>query len=245
MKIDNQVKSSPETAAGGNDNGATRARDTYHIIKRDILECRLLPGAKLKLDQLRTRYDVGGSPLREALVRLSADGLVVLEDHRGFYVAPVSRADLVDVTKMRIMLETRALSDSIEHGSDEWESRVIGAYHYLSKTETFIDGNRIMGQDWESRHRDYHTTLVEACASPWLLRLRGLLYDQADRYRRLSLLSQRASPQSRPANTEHKQLLDTVLARDVDAACAILAKHIQKTTDILIDDPELQRYLSP
>ncbi|NPT55621.1 GntR family transcriptional regulator [Paraburkholderia elongata] len=215
---------------------ATRARDVYDLIKRDILDCRLQPGAKLRFEELRDRYEVGISPLREALVRLSANGLVVLEDHRGFHVAPVSRADLVDVTQMRIMLECKALAASIKNGDDEWESHVMGAYHFLSKTERFVDDDRILGQDWEERHRDFHTVLLKACGSPWLLQLRTLLYDQSDRYRRLSL---RARQQPRPANVEHREILDKVLARDVDAACDLLAKHIQKTTDILLADPDI------
>jgi GntR family transcriptional regulator, carbon starvation induced regulator len=218
--------------------GATRARDVYHLIKQDILNCRLQPSAKLRFEELRDRYDVGISPLREALVRLSADGLVVLEDHRGFHVAPVSRADLIDVTQMRIMLECQALAASIQKGDDEWESQVISAYHLLSKTERFVDGERILGQDWEERHRDFHTVLLKACGSPWLLHLRTLLYDQSDRYRRLSL---QAKQQPRPANVEHKKILDKVLAREVEAACNLLTKHIQKTTDISLADPELAK----
>lgn len=220
---------------------ATRARDTYHLIKRDILVCRLQPGARLRLEELRDRYEVGISPLREALVRLSANGLVILEDHRGFHVAPVSRADLFDVTQMRIMLECEALSESIKNGNDEWESRLMGAYHFLSKTEEVIGGDGMLGQDWEERHRDYHSVLVHACGSRWLLNLRTLLYDQSDRYRRLSL---QAKQQSRPANDEHHEILEAVLARDVDLACNLLTNHIQRSTDILLAAPDLQHIFS-
>jgi GntR family transcriptional regulator, carbon starvation induced regulator len=242
MTIDTAASQIRERDRGANGAAnATRARDTYHVIKRDILHCRLKPGAKLRFEELRDRYEVGISPLREALVRLSADGLVVLEDHRGFHVAPVSRADLMDVTQMRIMLECKALSASITNGDDEWESRVMGAYHLLSKTERFIDGDRMLGQDWEDRHRDFHSVLLQACGSRWLLNLRTLLYDQSDRYRRLSL---QARQQPRPANAEHREILDMVLARDVDAACNLLANHIQKTTDILLADPDLGNFFT-
>ena len=220
---------------------ATRARDTYHLIKSDILNCRLMPGAKLRFEDLRDRYEVGISPLREALVRLSADGLVVLEDHRGFHVAPVSRADLIDVTQMRIMLECKAIAAAITNGDDEWESRVMGSYHLLSKTERFVDGDRVLGQEWEDRHRDFHSLLLAACGSRWLLNLRTLLYDQSDRYRRLSLQTRQ---QPRQANVEHREMLDTVLARNVEAACDLLTKHIQKTTDILLADPDLASFFT-
>src|SRR5918993_3566961 len=87
----------------------TRAIDTYRRIRQDILECRLRPGTRLRSEELCDYYQVGISPLREALVRLSADGLAVLEEHRGYHVAPVSRADLIDLTNMRIKLECAAL----------------------------------------------------------------------------------------------------------------------------------------
>src|SRR5712672_3207808 len=91
----------------------TRATDTYRRLRQDILECRLRPGLRLRAEELCERYGVGISPLREALVRLSADGLTVLREHRGYHVAPVSKADLIDVTRMRIKLESAALASSI------------------------------------------------------------------------------------------------------------------------------------
>jgi DNA-binding GntR family transcriptional regulator len=216
----------------------TRALDTYHRLRLDILECRLKPGARLRAEELCERYDVGISPLREALVRLSADGLAMLEEHRGYRVAPVSRADLVDLTNMRIKLECAALADSIRNGDDEWESKVVAAYHRLSKTEAFVDGDRILGQGWEERHNAFHRTLVEACGSPWMLTFRDMLYDHGGRYRRLSV---QAPKSTRPANDEHREIFDLVMARNAKRACEVLAKHIQLTTDTLLEqgDPAL------
>jgi DNA-binding GntR family transcriptional regulator len=217
----------------------TRAIDTYRRIRQDILECRLRPGARLRAEELCEQYEVGISPLREALVRLSADGLAVLEEHRGYHVAPVSRADLLDLTRMRIELERMALTASIQNGDDEWEARVLAAHHRLSKTEAFVEGNRILGQGWEERHAHFHRVMLEACGSPWLLSFRDALYDHGGRYRRLSL--QQGPSLSRPADTEHQDILQAVLGRDVQKACSLLTLHIQRTTDMLLaqDDPAL------
>jgi DNA-binding GntR family transcriptional regulator len=217
----------------------TRAIDTYRRIRQDILECRLRPGARLRSEELCEQYEVGISPLREALVRLSADGLAVLEEHRGYHVAPVSRADLLDLTRMRIELERMALTASIRNGDDDWETRVVAAHHRLSKTEAFVEGNRILGQGWEERHANFHRALLEACGSPWLLSFRDALYDHGGRYRRLSL--QQGPSLSRPADTEHQDILQAALDRDVERACSLLTQHIQRTTDMLLaqDDPAL------
>jgi DNA-binding GntR family transcriptional regulator len=216
----------------------TRATDTYQRLRRDILECRLRPGARLRAEELCEKYGVGISPLREALVRLSGDGLTVLREHRGYHVAPVSKADLIDVTRMRIKLESTALASSIANGDDEWESRVVAAFHRLSKTEAFVEGERILGQGWEHRHREFHRTMLEACGSPWLLTFRDTLYDHGERYRRLSV---QGPAVERPANVEHREIFDAVIARDSERACWLLSEHIQRTTDTLLQqaDPAL------
>jgi len=74
----------------------TLASSVYERIREDILIGRLQPGEKLRIDTLRQRYTVGGSPIREALNRLSSEGLVLQHDQRGFGVLPASIEDLVD-----------------------------------------------------------------------------------------------------------------------------------------------------
>jgi hypothetical protein len=81
-----------------------------------ILRADLSPGAKINLDHLRHRFDTSISPLREALARLTADGLVVFEDQRGFRVATVSRVELDDLYALRADLEVMAR----RHGLGKW-----------------------------------------------------------------------------------------------------------------------------
>src|SRR3954468_1853004 len=82
-------------------------------LRADILTCRLLPGAKLKIGDLCTRFGVSLGAVREALSHLAAEGLVVAETQRGFQVAPVSAEDLADLTATRIDIEGLALRRSI------------------------------------------------------------------------------------------------------------------------------------
>src|SRR5690554_5542948 len=80
---------------------STLTSRVYERLRDDIVLCRLAPGQKLGLDLLRERYQVGMTPLREALYRLSASNLVTLEDRKGFRVAPVSREHLSEVIELR------------------------------------------------------------------------------------------------------------------------------------------------
>jgi GntR family transcriptional regulator, carbon starvation induced regulator len=211
--------------------GRTLASNVFERLRQDILECRLKPATRLRFADLRVRYGVGISPLREALMRLSSDGLVVLEDHRGFHVAPVSKAKLLDITFMRRELETKALVLGIQNADEQWEARVVAAYHALARRSR-PQRNGAMDPEWESRHRTFHFALVSGCGSEWLLRFRSILYDQWDRYRRLSI---KYAQQDRDFMREHKELMEAALERDAEAAAYLMNKHIMMSTRLLLE----------
>jgi len=205
--------------------------DLFERLRTDIIECRLQPGERLRFDETRLRYATGLSPLREALMRLTQEGLVVMESQRGFHVAQVSVSDLRDVTRMRIELEVMAVRWSIEHGDDQWEVGVVGAIHALSKLVK-TDINLNLNNEWERRHDNFHSSLVMACGSEWLIRMRRILYDRADRYRRLSI-KYRDVPRNDMA--EHRKLADAVLARDVKTSTELVREHIETTSSVILN----------
>lgn len=205
---------------------ATIADAVFARLRTDIVGGRFEPGERLRLDRMRALYGAGISPVREALSRLAADGLVVLESQRGFRVRPASIADLQDIAATRIRIETAALALSIEHGDDAWEARVVSAHHVLAKIDPTRIAEPSRRSEWESRHREFHAALIAACGSPWLLHFAGLLWDQFDRYRRLAKFSGR--PQRRLAG-HHLGLVAAVKARRPRDATQILAEHIGAT----------------
>lgn len=209
----------------------TLTEQAYDLIRADTIAGRYPPGAKLKIDELRRRYDIGASPLREALARLSADGLVVADSQRGFRVAPISLDDLWDITETRVLLEGQALRGAIARGDDAWEAAALGAFHRLHKAEERRHAGAEGALDeWEARNRDFHDALVAACARPSLLRLRRQLYDQHERYRRLVLTQ---GPTPRDVAGEHRAILDAALARDADRAARLSDEHILETARII------------
>ena len=110
---------------------ATLATAVYEQLREDILSAALLPGDKLGMEVLRARYDVGGSPLREALNRLVAEGLVTQEDQKGFRVSSVSLRDLHELTHAGA--STKSLC-AIRADGGAWEERVLLAYHRMART---------------------------------------------------------------------------------------------------------------
>lgn len=204
---------------------ATRASHLVARVREDLLAGEFAPGEPLRLATVRTRYDAGLTPLREALFQLAAEGLITVEGQRGFRAAALSAADLLDVTEQRVLLEGQALRLSIELGDLAWESQVLAAHHRLAHTTMLDPDTGTLAADWTDVHRVFHRSLVAACGSAWLLRFRDVLSDQSERYRRWSL---RESP-DRDVAGEHRTLAEATLARDADLAVQCLADHYRRT----------------
>jgi DNA-binding GntR family transcriptional regulator len=170
-------------------------------------------------------------PLREALSRLAAIGLVDVEDQKGFSVSSVSLADLEDITRARVQIECLALRQAIERGDIDWETRVIAAHHRLSRlSQTDPHDSRALDRRWESLHRELHVALVSGCGSPWLMHFQGVLADQSVRYRRLAVAVRQ---HKRDVRAEHEGIVSATLARDSKRACESLTAHYQMTADTL------------
>lgn len=206
------------------------------LIRRDIMAGILKPGSRLRIKALSERYGAGLTPLREALARLSASGLIVAEDQRGSRVAPVSPAELHELLALRKDLESTALRESIAKGSLEWEAQLIAAHHRLMRRTHSADAlsNEASNyeEEWNTVHREFHMALLGACESHWLMQFVRILFDQMIRYRHLSLYSPGSGDRDIP--TEHQGLLDAAIRRDADAACALLQDHMSKTAELAL-----------
>lgn len=209
----------------------TLVEAAYKQLRRDIIEGVHVPGEKLRVEHLREHYDVGAGTLREALLLLVTDALVVAQGQRGFRVAPISVADFEDITRTRVLLETEALRQSISRGNDEWEASVVAAFHRLSRAEQKLaDHDAGTTEEWERRNRAFHEALIAACPSRWIRHFQTILYQQSERYRRISLFRQ---PIARDIHAEHQALFDATIAHDVTRASSILTEHILRTLDAI------------
>jgi DNA-binding GntR family transcriptional regulator len=229
------------TEAEGKSGPRTLTSAVLERLRSDILTTRLLPGQKLNAAALAKHFSVSLAAVREALSRLVADGLVQASDQRGFRVSPVSQADLNDVTQTRIDIEGLALRRSIERGDENWLAAVEREFAALCKIPFLnVDGLNMHNEAWIVRHRIFHRTLVGACGSLWLLGFRDVLYEQSERYRRLSV--RRENNQPRDVEAEHKQIVEAVLRRDADAAVTSLSDHFMTTMRFVkLNEPILEK----
>ncbi len=211
----------------------------YRRLREDLLTCRLVPGEKINIKDISDGLGFSLGAVREALSRLTSEGFVTLDDARGFRATPISIGDLTDLVAVRSDIEGQCLRRAIARGGLDWESAIVSAAHRLSKTPTRdpADSARL-NEDYADAHGAFHHALVAACDSPWLLRMRGWLYAQSERYRYLTVP---LSNSERDLVHEHADILAATLERDADRAVALLGDHLMATARLLIDGQDSAR----
>jgi DNA-binding GntR family transcriptional regulator len=211
------------------DSTTTHATSLVKRLRMAIMTGELAPGSKLRLDALREKLGltISRSPLREALSRLGAEGLVLIEDNRGYRVIPVSEENLQEIAKLRVHSESLALREAIAKGDQAWLDGICQAEatrREIKRSDQAVAGRQ---EAWENAHRDFHLKLLEGCDMPLLLNHCNTLHDLNDRYRRMFLAK---NPFDRDVNGEHAAIVAATKERNADLACALLAQHIQRTT---------------
>jgi DNA-binding GntR family transcriptional regulator len=210
----------------------TYASLVYDRLRHDILAGVLPPGQKLRIESICDRYEAGNSPVREALNRLSAEGLVERREQRGFYVAPISSADLDELVRTRCWLEELALRESIRLATNGWHESLVVLLHRLRTTprSTSSETYRV-NPEWELLHRNLHRALISACGSARLVHYCDDLADQAYRYRQLAV--RKSYPDLRDVQAEHEEVVAAVLKGHSDLAVRLLMEHYGRTADIV------------
>ncbi len=211
----------------------TLTSNVYDRLRTDVLTAQLAPGRKLQIRFLMDRYDAGQTPIREALNRLSSEGLVDCHDQRGFAVAGISAAELVELTRTRCWVEELALRHAMAAGTPRWEEDLLLACHRLTRTQRSLTEVYNEHLEWERLHRAFHRVLLAPCGSRPLLGFCDQLADQSYRYRQLSV---RKIFPKRDVKGEHQAITNAVLDGEVDRAVDLLKAHYQQTADIILED---------
>ena len=232
------MKRSVADSGGASEDVRTLSDAAYVRLKADILWGRLAPDQALRSDQLRSTYDMGISPLREALTRLSTEGHVVSTGQRGFRVAPLTARQVRDTAEMRILVESEALRRAMALGDLAWESDIVAATHSL--TRTLRSGElRPEGEAWSQQHRRYHMALIAACGSDLMMQTASVLFDHSERHRivaehRRMDIEASGAISRRDRIDEHEEVARTVLKRNTEAALSSLRRHYILTMDSVV-----------
>lgn len=206
--------------------GETAAEAVHADLRRAILTLALRPGAPLRIKSLCARFAVGPTPLREALWRLTGEGLVRIEPQRGFHVTPLTRDDLQSLALLCTATEPPALRRSIRRGGREWLNSVQQSFAAFAPLLSKVGDRRAIDAEWERRHHVFHMALLAGCGLPALIRNVASWYDQLDRYRRLALPS---LAYNAATADDHAALVALIERSEEDAAVDLLARHLADT----------------
>jgi GntR family transcriptional regulator, carbon starvation induced regulator len=201
----------------------------YVEIRRALISCRLAPGTRLSIAQLQRDVGVSQAAVREALSRLTAEGLAVIERNSGFRAAPVSVEGYRELATAVITIEVPLLRSSIENGDYAWEGALLSAYHVASRVLSEVEDGAGM-EAYVANREEFHRRLFSCCDNQWLLWSWSLLYAQQLRYRHTFAELARFE---RGLHADYRSFLDVVIRRDVDQAERIWREYHEKVADFI------------
>lgn len=209
------------------------ALDVYQQIRQHIFDGHYQPGTRLAPTVLAKEYDVSTTVLREAMLLLTGDRLVVSTPGHGFSIPELQLQELTDLTMLRCHNEALALQLAIERGGLEWESAVISAHHKMTRIpRRNPESPEVPNPEWFNAHRDFHSKLLAGCGIPALIDICEKLSAATEIYRVYSVPKTKSL--KRDVETEHADLLAAVLAHDTARAVALLIAHYEGTKERLL-----------
>ena len=188
----------------------------YDELRADMISCRLAPGTEIRENELALRFGVSKSPVRDALMRLEREGLVITLPRQGYRVAPVSLADAQDMFHLRDALEQACMERITRRASDE----------QLAELDRF---RRFDAATWQggfvAYNREFHRTLARIAGNA---RMRDHLIDLIDQMERAVQLSVSSLKKGDPQSLvdEHVQLIDALQARHAARAQRLASRHV-------------------
>jgi DNA-binding GntR family transcriptional regulator len=201
---------------------ASRTEWAEQRLRSTIVSGELAPGARIRVEELASRWDVSPTPLREAVRTLAGEGLITLQPQRGARVAEVSADEMQDLYATRLFLEPVVLRLSLERADDAWQAALDQAWRDLERAATRRQRTPL---DLEPAHSSFHRAILAACGSPSLLRIHGQLQTQSLRFR---VLTGSIRPPAE-VRAEHEALYEAALARNEDGAISLTAVHLGRT----------------
>ncbi|KQQ89743.1 GntR family transcriptional regulator [Arthrobacter sp. Leaf137] len=192
----------------------------YSELRQMILSGALAPGSRISQYELAENMRMSITPLREAIRRLSSEGLIIMDTHRDSRVASMSAAEARELLEVRLSLEPSAT----ELAASRRTQADIEAMRAAS--EKLLPVTRVWGEDAINAHREFHRAVYAASHNATLIKLLDDLWDKSDRYRRIGLeLPSGDEPRTIDLNQHHK-ILELITAGDGPGAAELARTHI-------------------
>ena len=188
----------------------------YEQLRHDILTCELMPGAEIREAELAARFEVSKSTVRDALISLEREGLVITIPRQGYRVAPVSISDMLDMFHLRAALERANMERIIRHASDE-QLEALDQFKHFSASQ-WPDG-------FVSYNKSFHRRLAELGGNP---RMRDQLIDLIDLMERAVQISVSNMNHGKPEAlvAEHREIIEVIQSRSIKTAQRLAEQHV-------------------
>jgi DNA-binding GntR family transcriptional regulator len=188
----------------------------YEQLRHDILTCELMPGAEIREAELAVRFEVSKSPVRDALISLEREGLVITIPRQGYRVAPVSISDMLDMFHLRAALERANIERIIRHATDE-QLQALDQFKYFH-VDQWPDG-------FIGYNKKFHRLLAELGGNA---RMRDQLIDLIDLMGRAVQISVSNMDHGKPEAlvAEHREIIDVIQSRSIKSAQRLAEQHV-------------------
>ena len=207
--------------------------EVFHTLRQAILKGEMKPGFRLREISLSNELGVSRTPIRDAIRMLEQEGLVVMEANKGAYVAEISKQELNDVLELRRSLEALAIEKASERISEkELEQLDKAAEEFASLA---MSDNLMELAEADVR---FHDVIYRATDNQRLIQLLFNLREQMYRYR-VEYLKREEVHEN--LLVEHKRIIETIAARDMDAAVDAVCQHIDNQVSAVIDTIRMKK----
>lgn len=203
----------------------SRERLAYEAIKEAILNFQLKPGQSLVENDLAAQLGTSKTPVRDALLRLEKEGLVVKQVYKGTYVADVNRQAMIEIFQIRAVLEGLAAGLAANNFSTEdiaTAQTLINEHSGAMKTGDLREASRL--------NRQFHDLILQRSTSTWLNQLLSNIDDHLRRYR---ILSNFQSGRLDKSIKEHQEILNAIQAKKSKQAEDAMKHHLLSVLDDL------------
>jgi DNA-binding GntR family transcriptional regulator len=184
-------------------------------LREAIISGRLEEGEPVRQDDIAQMFNVSKIPVREALKRLEAEGLVQFRRHKGAVVTKISEPELAQMFEVRVLLEVQAVRLALPHMTEETFER---AEQICKEFMAESDVGRWAQLNWE-----FHSCLYESAKRPFLVKLIRSIHDKVERYLRLQLS---LSDGKDRADREHRAIIEACRKGDADKAADLVEEHL-------------------
>lgn len=198
----------------------------YELIKRDIVQCRLTPGAEISETALTKLYGFGKAPIRVALLRLSQDNLVSSMPRRGYTVTPITIRNVQELYELRIILEPAAARRATSHCD-------IPELIALCKRLRYSDGaNANNTSEYLEAHFAFHVAIARAAGNERITHLIESLLNDMARIIHFGEFApgrhlEKLDADHRVQEQQHEAIVESLAAGDADVVEKVMQDHIE------------------